>query len=172
MRFRMPDTPELPWDILEKMAARIAVYGWHVQFQMDGRYLEEREDLLKRLPGTLARCCSICCSRLGAGGEQPQPDTRDEPRRALWVSGWKKAAGVRMKGKRSVPMRTLIVVLAAVALAGCGVDTATTAATGAAIKKQEAEQGKRTQEQVQQKIDRAMDQTQQRARQDAGSDAR
>ncbi len=77
-----------------------------------------------------------------------------------------------MKSQRSVSMRQLIAVLAVGALAGCGVETATTAATGAAIKKQEAEQGKKTLEQVQQKIDRAMDETQQRARQDAGSDAR
>lgn len=76
-----------------------------------------------------------------------------------------------MKSQRSVSMRQLIAVLAVGALAGCGVETATTAATGAAIKK-EAEQGKKTLEQVQQKIDRAMDETQQRARQDAGSDAR
>lgn len=53
VRFRMLDTPELPWEMLETMAARIASFGWHIQFQMDGRYFEERESLLKRLPGTL-----------------------------------------------------------------------------------------------------------------------
>ncbi len=60
-------------------------------------------------------------------------------------------------------MRILIVLCAVVALAGCGVETATTAATGAAIKKQELEEGKKTLEQVQQKIGQAMEQTQQRA---------
>ena len=35
------------------MAARIAAHGWHIQFQMDGRYFEEREALLKSLPGTV-----------------------------------------------------------------------------------------------------------------------
>jgi hypothetical protein len=67
-------------------------------------------------------------------------------------------------------MSKLILALAFAALAGCGVETATTAATGAAIKKQELEQGKKTQEQAQQKIDRAMEQVQQRAQQagDAG----
>lgn len=53
VRFRMLDQPELPWEMLGEMAARIAAFGWHIQFQMDGRYFEEREDLLKRLPGTL-----------------------------------------------------------------------------------------------------------------------
>ena len=53
VRFRMLDVPELPWEMLEEMAARLAGIGWHIQFQMDGRYFEERESLLKRLPGTL-----------------------------------------------------------------------------------------------------------------------
>jgi len=60
-------------------------------------------------------------------------------------------------------MRTLIFVFIIAALAGCGVDTATTAATGAAIKKQELEEGKKTSEQVQQKIGQAMERAQQRA---------
>lgn len=53
VRFRMLDQPELPWEMLGEMAARVAAFGWHVQFQMDGRYFEEREALLQRLPGTL-----------------------------------------------------------------------------------------------------------------------
>jgi hypothetical protein len=64
-------------------------------------------------------------------------------------------------------MYRLIVVFALAALAGCGVETATTAATGAAIKKQEVEEGKKTMDQVQQKIGQAMDQEQQRAEKDA-----
>jgi D-galactarolactone isomerase len=40
----------LPLEKLEFMAARVAPFGWHVVFQMDGRYLAEREALLKRLP--------------------------------------------------------------------------------------------------------------------------
>ena len=53
VRFRMLDTPELPWEMLGEMAARVAAFGWHIQFQMDGRYFEEREALLKGLPGTV-----------------------------------------------------------------------------------------------------------------------
>ena len=64
-------------------------------------------------------------------------------------------------------MRPFIVVLAVAALAGCGVETATTAATGAAIKKQEVEEGKKTMEQARQKIGQAMEQVQQRAEKDA-----
>jgi hypothetical protein len=60
-------------------------------------------------------------------------------------------------------MRLFIVALTVVALAACGVETVTTAATGAAIKKKELEEGKKTQERAQQKIDQAMDQMQQRA---------
>ena len=51
----------------------------------------------------------------------------------------------------------------AVALAGCGVETASTAATAASIKKQELEEGKKTMQRAQQKIDGAMQQVQQRA---------
>jgi outer membrane biogenesis lipoprotein LolB len=60
-------------------------------------------------------------------------------------------------------MKTLIAVAAAAVLAGCGVDVATTAATGASIKKQELEQGQKTMQQAQQKIDAAVQQMQERA---------
>jgi polyhydroxyalkanoate synthesis regulator phasin len=57
-------------------------------------------------------------------------------------------------------MTQFIFLIAAAALAGCGVETASTAATAAALKKQEIEQGKRTMEQAQQKIGNAMEQMQ------------
>lgn len=60
-------------------------------------------------------------------------------------------------------MRRITVMVTVVALAGCGVETAGTAATAAAVKKQEIEQGKKTMEQMQQNIDKAMEQTQQSA---------
>src|SRR5262249_62070242 len=44
-----------------------------------------------------------------------------------------------------IPMRALIVLSAAAALSACGLDTATSAATAAALKKQELEQAKKTQ---------------------------
>lgn len=59
-------------------------------------------------------------------------------------------------------MRSLLVAVIAAALSGCGVETASTAATAASIKKQELQEGKRTMERAQQKIDGAMQQAQQR----------
>ena len=64
-------------------------------------------------------------------------------------------------------MRRIMLVLAAAALAGCGVETVTTAATGAAIKKQEIEAGKKTMEQAQQKIEQTMQQSAQQTQQRA-----
>jgi hypothetical protein len=58
-------------------------------------------------------------------------------------------------------MKRIIPLIAAAALSACGLDTATSAATAAALKKQELEQGKKTQDQAQQKIGQAMDQLQQ-----------
>jgi NifU-like protein involved in Fe-S cluster formation len=67
-------------------------------------------------------------------------------------------------------MKNLILAAALAMLAGCGVDTASTAATGASIKKQELEEGKRTQDRAQQRIDQMQEQMQQRAQQAAGSE--
>jgi len=58
-------------------------------------------------------------------------------------------------------MKPIIAVFAAAALAGCGLETASTAATAAALKKQELEQGKKTMEQAQNKIGQSMEQMQQ-----------
>lgn len=48
-------------------------------------------------------------------------------------------------------------------LTACGAETAGTAATAGAIKKNELEQGRAVQEQVQQRLQQSLDQTQQRA---------
>lgn len=55
-------------------------------------------------------------------------------------------------------MRSILLILAAAALAGCGVETASTAATAAALKKQEVEQGKRTLQRAEDKIGQSMEQ--------------
>jgi NifU-like protein involved in Fe-S cluster formation len=60
-------------------------------------------------------------------------------------------------------MKTLIALAAAAALAGCGVDVASSAATAGQIKKQEIEQGQKTMQQAQQKLDGARQQMQQRS---------
>ncbi len=65
-------------------------------------------------------------------------------------------------------MKSLISGFIFLMLAACGVETAGTAATAAALKKQEVEQGRQTLQQVQQKLDQAAQQTAQRAEQAAG----
>lgn len=57
-------------------------------------------------------------------------------------------------------MKTTALMLSIVCFAGCGVETATTAVTAAAVKKQEVEQGKQTMSEAQQKIDQATQQMQ------------
>jgi NifU-like protein involved in Fe-S cluster formation len=59
-------------------------------------------------------------------------------------------------------MKIFVAIAAAAALAGCGVETASTAATAAAIKKQEVQEGQKTMYRAQQKIDGAMQQMQER----------
>jgi outer membrane lipopolysaccharide assembly protein LptE/RlpB len=60
-------------------------------------------------------------------------------------------------------MKMLAAIAAATLLAGCGLDTASSAATAASLKKQELQQGQKTMQQAQQKIDSAMQQVQERA---------
>ena len=60
-------------------------------------------------------------------------------------------------------MRTLLVLAATAVINGCGLETATTAATAASIKKQELQEGQKTMQRAQQKIDGAMEQVHQRA---------
>lgn len=68
-------------------------------------------------------------------------------------------------------MKTMLLALIpAVLLAGCGVETASTAATAASLKKQEMEQAEKTMGRAQQKIDGAMQQLQQRADGAAGGE--
>ena len=56
-----------------------------------------------------------------------------------------------------------LVAFVAFGLAGCGAEVVTTAATGAAIKKQEVEAGKQMKEMADKKIDAAAQAIQQRA---------
>ena len=60
-------------------------------------------------------------------------------------------------------MKTVLAIAAAAALAGCGLDTATSAATAGSIKKQELQEGQKTMQRAQEKIDGAVGQMQQRA---------
>lgn len=53
IRYFMLPGGVLPWESLDAMAAKVGALGWHVQLQLDGRQLPEREAALKRLTGTL-----------------------------------------------------------------------------------------------------------------------
>lgn len=63
-------------------------------------------------------------------------------------------------------MPRLSILVIAVMIAGCGVETASTAATAGAAKKQEVEQGRKTMEQAAARAAGAMDQAQERLRQE------
>lgn len=67
-------------------------------------------------------------------------------------------------------MKFLSTVMLGLALTGCGAEVATTAATGAAIKKQEAEAAQQTRDMVQKKLDQAAQVTQQRTEQQGNAD--
>lgn len=62
-------------------------------------------------------------------------------------------------------MKTLLAVLALVILSACGVETATTAATVAEMKRREMEAAKKNLEQVKQKIEQNTQQIMERASQ-------
>ena len=64
------------------------------------------------------------------------------------------------------PFRLLLAVAALMLLGACGVETATTAATGAVVKKNEMEEGKKTMERSQAKVQDAVQQMQERAEKD------
>jgi hypothetical protein len=58
--------------------------------------------------------------------------------------------------------RRVVLFFLLAAVSGCGVETATTTATGASIKAKEAEAAKKTQERAQQKLEQAIQQAGQR----------
>jgi len=43
----------LPWEKFDALAARVQSVGWHVQLQLDGRLLPEREAQIRRWPGRI-----------------------------------------------------------------------------------------------------------------------
>lgn len=69
-------------------------------------------------------------------------------------------------------MKLIAWIIAAVALAGCGVESTSAVATGAVIKKRELEEGQKAQQRAQQKIDQAVQLMNQRAQQSQDTDAR
>jgi D-galactarolactone isomerase len=52
-RFHMLRGGAIPWDQLDRIVARVQGVGWHVQLQLDGRELPEREAQVRRWPGKI-----------------------------------------------------------------------------------------------------------------------
>ena len=109
VRFRMTGKPELPWEMLPQMAARVAAHRWHIQFQMDGRELHTRLELLQSLP------CNLVIEHIGKFLE---PVGIDHPGfqalLRLLDSGrvWVKLSGAYMMSKSGPPLYNDIGVLA------------------------------------------------------------
>ena len=68
IRFHMLEGGALPWDMLEDMAARVDAFGWHVDLQLDGRTLPDKESLIERLP------CTVVIDHVGKFLEPVPPD--------------------------------------------------------------------------------------------------
>ena len=102
IRFHMLPGGALPWDILETMAARVGNFGWHVQLQLDGRTLPDREPLLKKLTGTLVvdhvgkflepvhdrssglqGAAAACSTTAAPGSSSPRPTNGRRPARRI-----------------------------------------------------------------------------------------
>ena len=109
VRFRMLDNPELPWELLPKMAARIAAHGWHIQFQMDGRELHSREALLRSLP------CELVIEHIGKFLEPVAVDHPGFQALLRLIDGgrcWVKLSGAYMTSKSGPPQYEDVGVLA------------------------------------------------------------
>lgn len=50
-RFHMLGGGAIPWERLDRIAARVQAVGWHVQLQLDGRDLPDRERQIRGWPG-------------------------------------------------------------------------------------------------------------------------
>jgi D-galactarolactone isomerase len=52
-RLHMLTGGAIPWDMADAVAARVQAAGWHVQRQLDGRLLPEREAQIRSWPGRI-----------------------------------------------------------------------------------------------------------------------
>jgi len=109
LRFFMLPGGVLPWEALPRLAARVAPFGWHIQMQMDGRFLHEREGELSRLP------CPIVIDH---NGKFLEPVGLDHPGFAALcrlIDGgraWVKTSGVYETSKAGPPDYEDVAVLA------------------------------------------------------------
>ncbi len=68
VRYMMLPGGVLPWSGLESAAAAIAPLGWHIDLQLDGRELPQREGVLRRLP------CRLVIDHVGRFMGPVRPD--------------------------------------------------------------------------------------------------
>jgi D-galactarolactone isomerase len=52
-RLHMLPGGAIPWEMTDAVAARVQAVGWHVQLQLDGRLLPEREAQIRSWPGRI-----------------------------------------------------------------------------------------------------------------------
>lgn len=109
LRFFMLPGGVLPWEALPRLAARVAPFGWHIQMQMDGRFLHEQEELLSGLP---------CPLVIDHNGKFLEPVDLDHPGfaalRRLIERGrsWVKTSGVYETSRTGPPAYADVAVLA------------------------------------------------------------
>ncbi|MBV9655079.1 MAG: amidohydrolase family protein [Acetobacteraceae bacterium] len=112
-RFQMLPGGLLPWEALEPVARRIAAFGWHVQVQMDGRLLADREALLASLP------CPVVIDHVGKFLE-PVPIEHPGFQALLRLIGtgrcWLKLAAAYEVSKSGPPLYADVGALAAAAV--------------------------------------------------------
>lgn len=68
VRYMMLPGGVLPWSGLERTAAAIAPFGWHIDLQLDGRELPQHEAVLARLP------CRLVIDHVGRFMGPVEPD--------------------------------------------------------------------------------------------------
>ena len=61
----------LTWDTMPRMAARVAIFGWHLQLQCESRELSEHEAIITRLP------CDLVIDHMGRFDAATPADDQD-----------------------------------------------------------------------------------------------
>ena len=109
LRFFMLPGGVLGWEKLAPLAARVAAFGWHIQLQMDGRFLHEREAEIMALP---------CPVVIDHNGKFLEPIGTDHPGFAALCrmidagKAWVKTSGVYETSRSGPPDYADVAVLA------------------------------------------------------------
>lgn len=103
LRFHMLRGGVLPWESLEPLAARVHAFGWHIQLQMDGRDLHEREAVLSRLP------CGLVIDHVGKflGPVATDHAGYRALRRLIGAGAWLKLSAPYETSREAPPYRDL-----------------------------------------------------------------